>query len=68
MTPHDPFLQRLRCFDKSSFEFQDQLCNIFYGEEYMRRAGDFQGEDLVWLVGYLDEVLWLVVSYSSAFA
>ena len=39
-----------------SSEFHDQLSNILYGEEYRRCAQDLQGDDLVWLVDYLDKV------------
>ena len=49
-------LERFRRLDRSSSGFHDRLCNILYGEEYERFVGDLQGDDLVWLVDYLDEV------------
>ena len=49
-------LQQFRCLDRSSSEFHDKLSNIFYGKEYNQGTDDLQGDDLVWLVDYLDEV------------
>jgi len=54
--PSLPVLQKLHDLDRSLSEFHDQLSNILYGEEYMRRMADLQGADLLWLVDYLDEV------------
>ena len=54
--PTSPTLQQLYCLNASSSEFQDQLCNVFYGDEYRRCVQDLQGGDLVWLVDYLDKV------------
>ena len=48
-------MQQLRPLDMSSPGFHDQLSNILYGEEYKRRVGDLQGDDLVSLVDYLDK-------------
>jgi len=55
-SPRPPALDRLHHLDRSSSGFQDKLCNIFYGEEYQRCVPDLQGDDLTWLVNYLDEV------------
>jgi len=51
-----PVLQKLHQLDGSSSGFHDELSSIFYGEEYRRCAEDLQGDDLLWLVGYLDKV------------
>ena len=51
-----PALQRLRNLDRSSSEFQDQVCNLLYEEEYQKCLPGLQGDDLVWLVEYLNEV------------
>jgi len=55
MPSHNLLLQ-LHRFDRSSFEFHDQLCNILYGEAYQQCLSDLQSGDFVWLVDYLDEV------------
>ena len=49
-------LQQLRHLDRSSPGFHDQLSNVLYGEEYKQSVKSLQGNDLVWLVDYLDEV------------
>jgi hypothetical protein len=49
-------LQQLDRLDRSSPEFQDQLHSILRGEEYVQRVRDLQGDDLVWIVDYLDKV------------
>ena len=49
-------LQKLYHLNRSSPDFHDQLCDVLYGEEYRKCAPNLQGEDLVWLVDYLDEV------------
>ena len=51
-----PFLQQLHDFDKSSSGFHDWLSAVLYGKEYRQRVPNLQGDDLVWLVDYLDEV------------
>ena len=57
MPPPNPLvLQQLDRLDRSSPEFQDQLYTIFRGEEYSQCVRDLQGDDLVWLVDYLDRV------------
>jgi len=54
--PSPPVLQELHRLDRSSPDFQGQLSRILYGQEYMRCVPDLQGDDLVWLVDYLDKV------------
>jgi len=54
--PSHPVLQELHSLDRSLSKFHDQLSNILYGEEYMRCLANPQGNDLEWLVDYLDEV------------
>jgi len=49
-------LERLYCLNMSSPDFPDQLCNILYGREYVQCAPNLQGDDLVRLVDYLNEV------------
>jgi len=55
-SPNSPALQQLHRLDRSSPEFHDQLCNVFYGEDYQKCVPNLQGDDLVWLVDYLDKV------------
>jgi len=49
-------LQQLHRLERSSPNFHDQLCNVLYGEEYVKCVSSIKGDDLVWLVDYLDEV------------
>jgi len=51
-----PFLQQLRHLDRSTSGFHDQLTRVLNGEDYQQRAPNLQGDDLVWLIDYLDEV------------
>jgi hypothetical protein len=51
-----PALQQLRRLNGSSPDFHDQLCKVLSGEEYRQCVSNLQGDDLVWLVGYLDNV------------
>jgi len=55
-SPGPQALRRLRHLNTSSSDFHDRLCNVLYGEEYQRCVQNLQGDDLVWLVGYLDKV------------
>ena len=48
--------RQLRRSDKSSSKFHDQLREVLCGEEYKQWALNIDGEDLVWLVDYLDKV------------
>ena len=49
-------LQRLHRLDRSSSGFHDQLSRVLCEEEYRQCAPNLQGDDLVWLVDYLDKV------------
>ena len=42
--------------DQSSPDFSNQLNNVLYGKEYEQHVQNFQKDDLVWLVDYLDKV------------
>jgi len=55
MSSHSPLTQ-LRRLDASSPTFHDQVSNILYGEEYTRWVSSLQGEDIMGLVDYLDDV------------
>ena len=55
-SPSHPVLQQLHHLDRSLSGFQDQLTNVLYGEEYRQCVPNLQGNDLVWLVEYLDKV------------
>jgi hypothetical protein len=55
-SPSNPALQKLRDLDKSLSGFHDQLSNVLYGEEYARCVANLQGDDLKWLVDFLDGV------------
>jgi len=55
MTPPD-ILQRLPRLDQFSPGFHDQLNNTLCEEEYKQCVPILQGDDLMWLVDYLDEV------------
>jgi len=48
-------LKQLRRLDNSSPKFHDQLSNILYGEDYKQCVPNLQGDNLVWLVDYLDK-------------
>jgi len=56
-SPSLPVLQQLHRLDRSSPDFQDQLRNVLYGEEYTRCVPELQDNDLIWLVDYLDKVI-----------
>ena len=55
-------LQQLDLLNRSSSELQDQLSNILYGKEYQQCVPNLQGDDLVWLVEYLDKVVVALLS------
>ena len=50
------FLQQLHDLDRASPQFYEQLGSFLRGEEYQNAAPNLQGEDLAWLVEYLDSV------------
>jgi hypothetical protein len=51
-----PALQQLRQLNRTSPDFHDQLCKVHDDEEYRQCVSNLQDDDLVWLVGYLDNV------------
>jgi len=55
MSSHNPLTQ-LRLLDTTSPTFHDQVSEILYGDEYTRWMLGLQGEDLMGLVDYLDDV------------
>ena len=55
-SPGSPVLQQLHHLDRSSPDFHDQLWDALYGQEYVRCVPKLKGDDLVWLVDYLDKV------------
>ena len=55
MVAFDP-LQQLQDLDRSSPQFHDQLSDLLRGEEYRSSVLNLQGDDLAWLVEYLDSV------------
>jgi hypothetical protein len=56
-SPNFPILQQLDRLNESLSGFHDQLRDLLYGEEYKQCVPNLQGDDLVWLVDYLDKVL-----------
>jgi len=60
---------RLHFLEKSSPQFPDQLASILSEKEYRDYASGLQGEDLVWLVDFLDGVcLGTAISHSLLMA
>ena len=55
-SPSSPALQKLHNLEMSSPNFQDQLSNAFYGKEYAECMRDFEGDDVTWLINFLDKV------------
>ena len=55
-SPSSPALQRLCHLNKSSPDFHHQINDVLYGKEYQQCVPNLQGDDLVWLVDYLDNV------------
>jgi len=49
-------LGQLRRLERSSPGFHDQFSHVLYGEEYKKWVSSLGGDDLVWLVDYLDKV------------
>ena len=54
-----PALQQLRRLDRSSPDFADRLNGILHGKEYAQCEPNL-GNDLEWLIEYLDEVRYRV--------
>ena len=55
MSPSNP-LQTLRDLDRTSPHFYNQLIDLLRGNEYRDVIPTLEGEDLAWLVDYLDDV------------
>lgn len=55
-SPSLPVLQPLHRLDRSAPGFHEELSEVLYGEEYRACLSIVQGDDLVWLIDYLDEV------------
>ena len=55
-SPNTPALQELHRLKGSSPNIHNQLSDVLYGEEYQQCVPILQGDDLVWLVDYLDKV------------
>ena len=49
-------LQQLRDLDTASPQFHEQLTNCLRGSEFRSAVPGLQGEDLAWLIEYLDGV------------
>ena len=49
-------LQQLRHLNRSSSKFHDQLTDVLHGEVYQQSVQNLDGNDLVSLADYLDEV------------
>ena len=58
-------LQRLDCLNRSSSNFHDQLGTLLSGQEYKRCVPILQGDNLIWLVNYLDKACCSAVSSHS---
>ena len=56
LAPSPPALRKLQSLHPSSSKFQDQLNDLLRGEDYQECVPNLEGDDLVWLVEYLDEV------------
>lgn len=56
LSPNSPVLRQLHCLDLSSPDFQDQLSEVLYGEQYIQCEKSLEHGDLIWLVDYLDQV------------
>ena len=55
-SPNLPVLRKLPCIGTSSSDFNDQLIKVLYEEEYVQCLANLEGDDLAWLVDYLDKV------------
>lgn len=56
-SPLSPILQRLHRLDTTSSNFDLQLCNVLYEQDYVQSVPNLEANDRVWLIDYLDEVL-----------
>ena len=55
-SPNPTVLQQLHRLDSSSSSFHIQLSNVLDSEQYERTVSNLEGNDLVSLVDYLDQV------------
>ena len=55
-SPSSSVLQQFHHLNRSSPNFPDKLCHVIYGSEYSQCVSNLQGDELVWLVDYLDKV------------
>jgi len=63
--PISPALQQLSSLERSSPDFHDQLRSVLYRKDYVQCVSNLQGDDLAWLINYLDEVRRRVVVLHS---
>jgi Mg/Co/Ni transporter MgtE len=49
-------LQKLPCIGTSPSDFDDKLIKALHEEEYVQCLAKLEGDDLTWLVEYLDKV------------
>ena len=54
--PSTPDLQKLHRLNALSSDFGDQVRNVLCGKEYVECVPNLGGDDLIWLVDYLDKV------------
>ena len=66
-TPSHPTLQKLHRLDTSQPDFGDQLYNILNGWEYAGCEWNLKGDDLAWLVNYMDKVRRCLVFHYTHF-
>jgi len=52
----DNVLKQLRGFDRTSSQFHKHLSSFLRSEGYRSAVPNLQGEDLAWLVEYLESV------------
>ncbi|KAF9649285.1 kinase-like protein [Thelephora ganbajun] len=57
LRPRAPALQKLHHLNRSSPDFHNQFCGVLYEQEYIQCAQNVEGDDLVWLVDYLNKAL-----------
>lgn len=54
--PNLPVLRKFPSIDASPSDLNDQLFKALYEEEYAQCLPNLEGDDIVWLVDYLDKV------------
>jgi len=65
MSPHN-ILKRLHGLDRTSSQFHKRLSGLLRSEEYRSAVPNLQGEDLAWLVDYLESVSLQIISSKFA--